>query len=326
VRCRTTGEPGCGRRGHRACARTAFATPAAGLRAQNGIAGHDRSFESTGCARQCPISWTSEESKMTSETLAEGSLERDDLFRRFQLEKFKRNKSVPCVAMMMDLQIQGVEEMRHAYNSELPKSERITLTHVLIKAVAIALTDFPLLYGYFDGKKVIPSARIKINLPVSEGHHVEYVVIESPESKSLQVIGGEVRDEVERIRSGVGTFYLVIKRLFALPRLVRAIATNVPFISIRNAYKNYGNFPITNFGSFGAKIGIPIVSAPIICVLCLGMIQRDPAASGGTASQPVTTLPITIVFDHRPVDGAYCGRFLNRLKVLVETRADSIFK
>ena len=263
---------------------------------------------------------------MTSETLAERSLKRDDLFRTFQLEKFNRNKSVPCVSMMMDINIQNLEEVRHIYNRKLPENEGITLTHVLIKAVAIALKDFPVLYGYFDGRKVIPSEKIKINLPVSEGNHVEYVVIESPESKSLPNIAGEVRDEVERIRSGVGTFYLVIKKLFALPRLVRSIATNVPFISIRNAYRNYGNFPITNFGSFGAKIGIPIVSAPIIGVLCLGMIQRDPTGNTEKTSHPVTTLPITMVFDHRPVDGAYCGRFLNCLKGLVESNADSIFK
>lgn len=40
---------------------------------------------------------------------------------------------------------------------------------------------------------------------------------------------------------------------------------------------------------------------------------------------PATILPITIVFDHRPVDGAYCGRFLTRLKSLVEDNADSLF-
>ncbi len=263
---------------------------------------------------------------MTSETLAERSLERDELFRRFQLEKFNRNKSVPCVAIMMDIDIQNLEEVRHLHNGKLPAGEGITLTHVLIKAVAIALKDFPVLYGYFDGRKVITSEKIKINLPVSEGNHVEYVVIESPESKSLPDIAGEVRDEVGRIRAGAGTFYLAIRKLFTLPRLVRWIATNVPFISIPNTYRSYGNFPITNFGSFGAKIGIPIVSAPIIGVLCLGMIHRDPGGSTGTKPRPVTTLPITMVFDHRPVDGAYCGRFLNCLKGLVESNAESIFK
>jgi pyruvate/2-oxoglutarate dehydrogenase complex dihydrolipoamide acyltransferase (E2) component len=39
-----------------------------------------------------------------------------------------------------------------------------------------------------------------------------------------------------------------------------------------------------------------------------------------------TILPITMVFDHRPIDGSYCGRFLNSLKDLVESNADALFK
>lgn len=182
-----------------------------------------------------------------------------------------------------------------------------------------------MLYGYFNGRKVILSEMIRINLPVSEGNHVEYVVIESPQDKSLADIAGEVGQEVQRIRSGTGTFYLVLKRLFALPRLIRAISSNLPSINIRNTYRHYGNFPITNFGSFGAKSGIPIISAPIVGVLCLGMIQKDGSESTGAMSPSSTRLPLTLVFDHRPIDGAYCGKFLNALKRLVEDGANSIF-
>jgi len=262
---------------------------------------------------------------MTSENLTELSIKRENLFRMFQVEKFSRKKSVPCVSIMMDINIGRLEEVRRTYNKELLKNEAVTLTHVLIKAVSLALKDFPLLYGYFDGEKVILSEKIKINLPVSEGNHVEYVVIESPESKSLPDILSEVREEVKRIRSGTGTFHLVLKKLFTLPKLFRYLASNVPFISIRNTYRNYGNFPITNFGSFGAKIGIPIISAPIIGVLCLGMIQRVSSENMGKMPNSATILPITMVFDHRPIDGAYCGRFLNSLKCLVESNTDSLF-
>jgi pyruvate/2-oxoglutarate dehydrogenase complex dihydrolipoamide acyltransferase (E2) component len=263
--------------------------------------------------------------KMTSGNAAEDFVERENLFRKFQIEKFSRKKSIPCVSMMVDINIRMLEEARHTYNSGLQEDERITLTHVLTKAVSIALKDFPLLYGYFDGRKVILSERIRINLPVSEGNHVEYVVIESPESKSLTDIASEVGEEVKRIRSGMGTFYLVLKKLFVLPKLFRSIASNVTSINIRNTYRHYGNFPITNFGSFGAKFGIPVISAPIIGVLCLGMIQRDASESTERMPPSVTILPITMVFDHRPIDGAYCGKFLHALKRLVESGANGIF-
>lgn len=128
---------------------------------------------------------------MMFESVVEASVKRDNLFRKFQVEKFNRNKSVPCVSMTVDVNIGMLQEIRYAYNNDIQKTESITLTHVLIKAVSIALTDFPMLYGYFDGSKVILSNTIKINLPVSEGNHVEYVVIESPEIKSLPDLARE---------------------------------------------------------------------------------------------------------------------------------------
>ena len=116
----------------------------------------------------------------------------------------------------------------------------------------------------------------------------------------------------------------------ALPELfvpnVLTVLTNFMPIGIRLAYNRYGNFPITNFGSFGVKNGTPILSSPMIAVLCCGMIQSEPVTSkdGGLASKEI--LPVTLVFDHRPIDGAYGGRFLSRLKNVMESEIDTVFK
>jgi len=59
--------------------------------------------------------------------------------------------------------------------------------------------------------------------------------------------------------------------------------------------------------------------------LCLGMIQQVSSENAGKMQDAATILPISMVFDHRPIDGAYCGRFLRSLKGLVESNADSLF-
>src|ERR1700690_2857643 len=125
--------------------------------------------------------------------------------------------------------------------------------------------------------------------------------------KILKEISDEVKSEVENISNGRGTFYLSLKRLFMLPAFVRSIVTSIPSVRRKSAYKSYGNFPITNFGSFGIKNGVPVISSPMIGVLCLGAIQKTS-----------DILPVTLVFDHRPIDGAYGGKFLNCLKALIE--------
>jgi pyruvate/2-oxoglutarate dehydrogenase complex dihydrolipoamide acyltransferase (E2) component len=251
---------------------------------------------------------------------------REKLFRRFQIEKFSRRKSVPCVSMTLDINVTDLQNSRKTYNSGKSESETATLTHALIKAVSVVLKEFPVLYSLFDGKNIISSKKIKINLPVSEGSHVEYVIIESPENKSLREIASEVKEEVDRIRAGRGGFYLWLKRLFMLPWCVRFFVLNMMFIGVRLAYKSYGNFPITNFGGFGVKNGTPITSAPIIAVLCFGAIQKQVCCTGEGKQESSDFLPVTLVFDHRPVDGAYAGGFLNKLKSLIEKNAALVFE
>lgn len=262
---------------------------------------------------------------MGSQTSNNNAVAREKLFRQFQVEKFGRSRSVPSVSMTIDIVLTRIQQRRRAYNSGAAEADRITLTHVLIKSVSMALVEFPDLYGLFNGSRVVPSKQIRINLPIAEGHHVEYLVIKSPESKGLQEIAREVREGTSKIRAGAGDFYLGLKTLFRFPRMVRRFVTHFMPLSVRLAYKSYGNFPITNFGSFGVKNGIPVLSTPMIGVLCVGMIQSVSTHPDGNGSELSEVLPVTLVFDHRPIDGAYGGQFLNRLKALMESEVDSVF-
>lgn len=251
----------------------------------------------------------------------EEGLKREQLFRKFQIEKYDRGRSVPCVSMTVDIDVTKVQERRRSHNRGVTEADRITLTHVLIKSVSMALTEYPILYSLFNGKRVIPSKQIRINLPVADENHVEYLIVRSPEAKTLREISALVQEGTEKVRQGEGDFYQRLKVLFRLPRFVRKFVTSFMPLAVRLAYKSYGNFPITNFGSFGVKNGTPVLSTPMIGVLCFGMIQSAPPTGG----EPTEVLPVTLVFDHRPIDGAYGGNFLVRLKALLESELDSIF-
>ena len=234
---------------------------------------------------------------------------KERLFRKFQIEKFGLKKSVPTVSMTVDIYIDRLQEKRALKNNHLEKENKITITHCFIKAVGHSLTEFPDLYSYFNGKKNISNSTIKINLPVAENNHVEYVVIENPQLKRIEDIAFEVKKEVIDIRNNSGKFYKEMSRLYKLPKFIRHIIHNNLNICIKTAAKNYGNFPLTNFGSFGVKNGTPVLSGPIVAALCIGSIE---IANG------VQIIPVTLVFDHRPVDGAYAGKFLNLLKKKIE--------
>jgi pyruvate/2-oxoglutarate dehydrogenase complex dihydrolipoamide acyltransferase (E2) component len=238
--------------------------------------------------------------------------EADNLFRWFQTLKFDPKRSVPQVSMTIDIDIKKSEDIRRKFNESLPKHESVSLTHVLIKAVALKLIEFPLLFSLFDRSKAVISDKVRINLPIAHGNHVEYCVIDSPESKSLVNIAYEVRAEQDRISNNKGTFKVNIQRLLKIPVFLRSFIAKKIIGSHINTYKSYGNFPITNFGSFKVKNGVPIIMSPITGAMCLGLVNNF-------------LLPVTLVFDHRIIDGAYGGNFLNSLKELLEKEPQLLF-
>ena len=76
-------------------------------------------------------------------------------------------------------------------------------------------------------------------------------------------------------------------------------------------------FTITNFGSYGNSVGTPIINAPEVAILGMGRIAEKPvvAAGGEVVARPM--LPLALSFDHRLIDGAASGQFLQRLKSLL---------
>lgn len=74
-----------------------------------------------------------------------------------------------------------------------------------------------------------------------------------------------------------------------------------------------GTFTISNFGSFGSLIGTPLINQPQVAILGMGAIYKAPVVrDGAICIRDITYLSFS--FDHRVIDGAMGGRFLNRLE------------
>ena len=80
-----------------------------------------------------------------------------------------------------------------------------------------------------------------------------------------------------------------------------------------------GTFTITNLGMFGVEGFAPIINLPEYCILGVGRIVRKPTVideDDTIAVQPMMTL--SLVFDHRVIDGAPAARFLDRIVRLIQ--------
>jgi pyruvate dehydrogenase E2 component (dihydrolipoamide acetyltransferase) len=80
-----------------------------------------------------------------------------------------------------------------------------------------------------------------------------------------------------------------------------------------------GTFTVTNLGMFGVEGFAPVINLPECCILGVGKIVRKPVVVDQADTVAVRpTMTLSLVFDHRVIDGAPAARFLDRIAQLIE--------
>ncbi len=83
-----------------------------------------------------------------------------------------------------------------------------------------------------------------------------------------------------------------------------------------------GTFTITNFGSVGALFDTPIINQPQVAILGTGAIVKRPMiVEDGDGNETIGIrhmMYLSLTYDHRLVDGADAGRFMQTLKARLE--------
>jgi pyruvate dehydrogenase E2 component (dihydrolipoamide acetyltransferase) len=83
-----------------------------------------------------------------------------------------------------------------------------------------------------------------------------------------------------------------------------------------------GTFTITNLGSYNVDAFTPVINLPEAAILGLGQIHDAVVPIEGEI-QIRKVLTLSLVFDHRLVDGAPAARFLQQVKQEIETAASA---
>ena len=184
------------------------------------------------------------------------------------------------------------EELKSSLADEL--GFNIGYNDLLIKLAAHALRKFPYMNVRLDeaeaGAGVIRQlSEVHIALAVDAKRGLLVPVIPDADRKGLTEVAREMRDLVERARSGK-----------ALPDELSG-----------------STFTITNMGMMEVDAFTPLINLPEAAILGVGRIKDRPAVvDGGLCVRK--TMWLSLTFDHRLVDGAPAARFLQYLKDLIE--------
>jgi pyruvate dehydrogenase E2 component (dihydrolipoamide acetyltransferase) len=158
--------------------------------------------------------------------------------------------------------------------------------------VAKALSEFPYMNARLkpDGSAIEWLSKINLGMAVDTERGLLVPVIQEADKKGLRAFGKEFREKVERARSA------------------RALPDDL----------SGGTFTITNLGMYDIDAFTPVINLPEAAILGVGRINPKPVVHLGEVMVR-QMMVLSLVFDHRLVDGAPAARFLQRIKHLVET-------
>jgi 2-oxoglutarate dehydrogenase E2 component (dihydrolipoamide succinyltransferase) len=196
----------------------------------------------------------------------------------------------PHVYSVYEVDFHRVEELRQAKKAAYEQAgTRLTYTAFVAKATIEAIREFPFANASIDGDNIVYKRDINLGVAVALDAGLIVPVIKDAGGRDMTSLCRAIQDLAHRARS---------KQL--KPEDVQG-----------------GTFTITNPGVFGALFGLPLINQPQVAILGVGAIEkRVVAVDDMIAVHPMCYL--SLGHDHRLIDGADAGRFLQSLKERLE--------
>lgn len=205
-------------------------------------------------------------------------------------------KTSPHVTSFIDADVTGLVKWRNSIKDSFLKREgqKLTLTPVFIDAAAKALSSFPEINISVDGTSIIKRKNINIGMATAlpDGNLI-VPVIKNANEKSLTGLAKAVNDLAGRARDN----------------------------RLKPEEISGGTFTITNFGTYNNLAGTPIINQPQVAILGTGAVRKTPAVLETPDGDVIAIRHIMILslsYDHRVIDGALAGRFLGKIKEILE--------
>jgi pyruvate dehydrogenase E2 component (dihydrolipoamide acetyltransferase) len=197
--------------------------------------------------------------------------------------------SAPTFSAEVELDLTAAFELRAGLAGE-PKP---SLNDLVVKAVALALRDFPRLNGSYSETGFELHDTIDIGIAVDAGDALLVPVIRAADTLGLDALAAAARALAEKARAG----------------------------TIGPDELQGGTFTITNLGGLGVVRFVPILNPPQAAILSVGAAVARPVVAAGGEVVVRRLASATLVCDHRIVYGAEAARFLARLRELIEEPA-----
>ncbi|RQZ24012.1 dihydrolipoyllysine-residue acetyltransferase [Burkholderia sp. Bp9017] len=188
---------------------------------------------------------------------------------------------IPHVTNNDEADITELEALRVQLNKEHEKAGvKFTMLAFVIKAVVAALKRFPTFNASLDGDNLVFKQYYHVGFAADTPNGLVVPVIRDADKKGLVDIAKEMAELSKAARDG----------------------------KLKPDQMQGGCFSISSLGGIGGTNFTPIINAPEVAILGLSRGQMKPVWDG-KQFVPRLTLPLSLSYDHRVIDGAEAARF-----------------
>jgi len=197
----------------------------------------------------------------------------------------------PHAWMMVEVDVTNLVNYRNSIKDTFKQKEGYSLTFFafFVKAVAQALKEFPQINSMWAGDKIIQKKDINLSIAVATDDALFVPVIKNADEKTIKGIAREITELAKKVRTG----------------------------KLKSDEMQGGTFTVNNTGSFGSVASAGIINYPQAAILQVENIVKRPAVVNGMIGvRDMVNLCLSL--DHRVLDGLICGKFLARVKEILE--------
>ena len=204
----------------------------------------------------------------------------------------KSKQEIPHGWMMVEVDVTNLVQYRNSIKSEFKKKEGFNLTPFafFVKAVAQGLKEFPQMNSTWAGDRIIRKKEVNLSIAVATEDALFVPVVKHADEKTIKGIAREISELAAKVRNE----------------------------TITAEEFQGGTFTVNNTGAIGSIQSMGIINYPQAAILQVESIVKRPVVMENNSIAVRDMVNLCLSLDHRILDGYICGKFMHRVKEILE--------
>lgn len=213
-------------------------------------------------------------------------------FQKAMLQTMTTSLSIPHFYYNEEIKISKLSKLRNELNSNTDIDLKLSFVPFFVKAISLALSEYPLLNSSLDLEN--ESIKLKklhnIGIAMDTKIGLAVPVIHDVQNKKIYEIAQELKRLMDKGKEG-----------------------NFTVQELKD-----GTFTLSNIGVIGGVHASPVILSPQVGIAAIGAIQTVPKFDKNLQIFPEQVLYMTGAGDHRIIDGATMAKFISSVKKYIE--------